>query len=62
MEHADLHGKYTASMILGLLYRHNSLDIPNGAPVIKKDVGGETAVVYGVVRLIVEGYPIEERE
>ena len=51
MEHENNNGQYvTASTILGPFYRNDTPVLPCGGSVIKKDVGGETAIVHEVVR------------
>jgi len=59
--HADHAGEATASAILGPFWRPNTPFLPNGASIIRKDVGGETAYMYGVVRNA-KGQPIEGAE
>jgi catechol 1,2-dioxygenase len=48
--HANHADELTASAILGPFWRANSPFLPYGASIIKKDVGGDTAVMYGTVR------------
>lgn len=59
--HADHAGALTASAILGPFWRPNAPILPNGASIIKKDVGGDTAIMYGVVSSS-NGKPIEGAE
>jgi len=55
--HADHADSLTASAILGPFWRPNTPFLPYGASIIKKDVGGDTAIMYGVVRSS-DGKPI----
>jgi len=59
--HADHADALTASAILGPFWRANAPFLPKGASIIKKDVGGDTAIMYGVVRSS-NGKPIEGAE
>ncbi|KAK9311543.1 Intradiol ring-cleavage dioxygenase [Lipomyces starkeyi] len=49
---------HTKSCIIGPFYRENSPVYKNGESIIQKDLGGETAVIQGVVRST-NGSPIE---
>jgi catechol 1,2-dioxygenase len=60
--HSDHADEITATAILGPFYRENAPILPNGASIIKKDVGGDTALVYGVVKSSSDGKPIEGAE
>jgi catechol 1,2-dioxygenase len=61
-EHADeAIAEITSSAILGPFWRRDAPLLPNGSSIIKKDVGGDTAIVYGTV-LSSSGKPIEGAE
>lgn len=61
-DHADEQiAEITSSAILGPFWRRDAPLLPNGASIIKKDVGGDTAIVFGTVRSS-NGNPIEGAE
>jgi len=59
--HANHADALTASAILGPFWRANAPFLKNGSSIIRKDVGGDTAFMYGVVSGS-DGKPIEGAE